>query len=378
MNFSREHPCKIRLIERVRLSGQGSAKDIYRLVFDAKELDYLPGDSLAIFPINDPLEVENVLKLLHFDGSEPVNIRGETLTIREALTKKFCITHLPKRFISAFLEHLNPEEGEQFQQIFSDEHEDQYSLIELLEHFKNVRLSLEELCRSLKRTAPRLYSIASSRSMQGGKIHLIVNTVSYKNFLGNTRCGVVSQFLNHRLKIGDHVDGYISSSSFKLPLNLETDVIMIGPGTGLAPFMSFLYELEAKKRSNLKTGRTWLFFGDQHADTDFIERDELSRLLENGVLNRLDLAFSRDQKEKIYVQDRMWESRKEFWDWIEKGANIYVCGTASRMAVDVESMLKRIAIACGHQYDGSNFDDESATKWLSDLRSNGRYQRDVY
>ncbi|MDE6432281.1 MAG: hypothetical protein K2L13_02695 [Opitutales bacterium] len=369
--FNRENPCKIRLSERARLSGIGSEKEIYKLVFDAKELDYLPGDSLAIFSRNDFNEVQEILGLLNLTGDERVSIKNATFSIRQALIEKYCVTHLTKRFLSTFCELLGKSEKAIFEKVFTDDNDGQYSLLELLKYFPSVRLTPDELCRLLKKNAPRFYSIASAKALQNDKIHLLVRTVGYRNFLGNLRYGVVSHFLNYRLKIGEYVDAYVSQSSFKLPDDPLANIIMVGPGTGLAPFMSFLYDIESKKKQT-DIGQTWLFFGDQHEATDFIERDELTRLLNEHVLTRLDLAFSRDQETKIYVQDRMWEMRDELWAWLDQGASLYICGNASHMAIDVEKVLKNIAIFCG------GLTDNSVEDWLSDLRSNGRYQKDVY
>ncbi len=370
--FSRENPGKLQLLERVRLSGIRSAKDIYRLIFTAKDVDYSPGDSLGIFPKNDHVEVEQILQLLHFNGDEQIDLKGEYITIRDALKEKYCITHLPKRFLIFFRENLDETQCKLFDEHFFYANEDRYSLYELLSTFNTVHISPNELCKLLKKTAPRFYSIASAKSLQKEKLHLIVNTVSYTSALGNVRYGVVSSFINNRLKIGECVDAYVVNSSFKLPRDESRDVIMIGPGTGLAPFMSFLYDTEARKQAGKTIGRSWLFFGDQHEATDFLEHDELKRLLDARILTRLELAFSRDQEEKIYVQDRMWESRDELWDWLINGASFYICGNANRMAVDVEHMLKKIAMFCGC------LDENEATNWLIDLKSQGRYQKDVY
>lgn len=367
----REHPCRVHLVERTRLSGVGSAKDVYRLVFDAEGLEYLPGDSLAIFPKNDPVVVEELLRLLGFDGEERVSIKNLDSDVRHALLEKFCIEHLPKRFFGAFQERLIDSDHEQFSKIFAP-NLNQCSLLELVKNFPKVRFSPDELCTLLKKSVPRFYSIASARTSQKEKIHLIINTVKYKDFLENTRYGVASGYLNHRLPVGESVDAYVSRSAFKPPLDGPRDLIMVGPGTGLAPFLSFLRHFEAKFLANEPIGRMWLFFGDQHEATDFIERDEIMRLLNSNVLTRLSLAFSRDQDKKIYVQDRMWDAREELWNWLANGASFYVCGDASRMAVDVENMLKHIASVCG------NLEENAVENWLTESRTHGRYQRDVY
>lgn len=372
MEFGRENPCNIKLLERVRLSGYGSEKDVYRLIFDVGDLHYSCGDSLAVYPKNDPIEVVDVLKLLELDGKEKIQIKNLNFSLYDALINKFCITHLTKRFLDTFYERLNPIDCIKFNIEFRGEHEGQYSLCELLRAFKGIKFQPFELCKLLKKLSPRLYSIASSQALQRNKLRLIVGTVNYKNFWGNIRNGVVSTYLNHQINVGDFVDAYISISSFRMPIDATADIIMVGPGTGLAPFMSFLYEREFQKQSGLNIGRSWLFFGDQHEKVDFLECEELNRLKSINVLTKLSLAFSRDQEEKIYVQDRMWESRFELWNWLSRGASFYICGDGKRMAVDVEQTLRKIAVEVG------NMSEQSSEGWLSNLKSSGRYQKDVY
>jgi sulfite reductase (NADPH) flavoprotein alpha-component len=368
----REHPRAARLVARERLSGEGSRKNVYRLAFDIGDLDYACGDTLAVYPKNDGNEVDSILGALGFGGDENVEIRGAAHSIRGALIEKFCITHLPGRFFDAFVQKLAGRGRDVFSENFCGENEDQCSLLELLERFPGVKISCDELCKLLKKMPPRLYSIASSRSAHGSELRLIVGAVNCRNFLGNTRRGVASTYLTSRMQIGDCADVYIANSTFRLPQDAAVDVIMVGPGTGLAPFMGFLCEREYLKNTGHRIGRNWLFFGDHHRASDFLEEKELLRLQKAGVLNSMDLAFSRDQDYKIYVQDRMLERREELWEWMGNGASFYVCGDAKRMAVDVENMLKNVAISVG------KVEPKEADNWLDDMKKIGRYQRDVY
>ncbi|MDR1255836.1 MAG: hypothetical protein LBJ94_02860 [Puniceicoccales bacterium] len=370
--YDREHPYAARLIARERLSKVGSGKDVYRLVFDIGDLHYVCGDTLAVYPKNEGSEVDSILELLELQGDMPVEIRGVTRPLRDALIENFCVTHLPKRFLEAFVQKLASRDRDAFNENFSGEREDNYSLLELLARFSHVKMDGEELCKLLKKMPPRLYSIASSKNVQGDRLCLIVGTVSYKNFLGNVRCGVASTYLTSRLQIGDCADVYVATSAFRLPSDTAADIIMVGPGTGIAPFVGFLQEREYLKNSGYKIGRNWLFFGDQHRASDFLEEGELLRLGGIGVLNNLDLAFSRDQDYKIYVQDRMSEKRVELWQWMRGGASFYICGNAQRMAVDVENALKNIAATVG------GISAAEVDGWLSNLKKAGRYQKDVY
>ncbi|MDR0679922.1 MAG: hypothetical protein LBF42_02705 [Puniceicoccales bacterium] len=372
VRHDRENPYAAKLIARKRLNKFGSNKSVFRLTFDIGELEYICGDTLAVYPKNEGSEVDPILNILQLPKDSRIEIRNNSYLIRDALIEKFCITHLTKRFLDAFARKLTDQDRSVFAEIFRGEKENQYSLLELLTRFLAVKINSDELCRLLKKMPPRLYSIASSKNAQGRYLDLIVGAVSYKNFLGNMRQGVASTYLTSRMQIGDFADVYVASSAFRLPSNVSTDIIMVGPGTGLAPFMGFLHEREYLKNFVRDVGHNWLFFGDQHRKFDFLEEDELTRLQRVGVLNILDLAFSRDQEYKIYVQDRMLEKGEELWQWLCNGAYFYVCGDAGRMAIDVKNMLKNIAIRIG------GLEEEEANNWLDNLKKTGRYQEDVY
>jgi sulfite reductase (NADPH) flavoprotein alpha-component len=372
VRYNRENPCAAKLIARKRLSKLGSNKSVFRLTFDIGELEYICGDTLAVYPKNEESEVDSILSILKLPKDSRIEIRNNSYPIRDALIEKFCITHLTKRFLDTFAQKLTDQDRDVFAEIFRGEKEDQYSLLELLVRFPSAEINPDELCRLLKKMPPRLYSIASSKNAQGSHLDLIIGTISYKNFLGNIRQGVASTYLTSRMQTGDCADVYVASSAFRLPSNASTDIIMVGPGTGLAPFMGFLHEREYLKNSAQDVGRNWLFFGDQHRKFDFLEEDELMRLQRVGVLDSLDLAFSRDQEHKIYVQDRMLEKGEELWQWLCSGACFYVCGDAGHMAIDVENMLKNIATRIG------GLEEEEANSWLDGLKKTGRYQKDVY
>jgi sulfite reductase (NADPH) flavoprotein alpha-component len=367
--YGRKFPYPAKLIARECLNGSGS---VHRLVFDIGDLDYTCGDALGVYARNDVSEVDAILKILKCDGNEQITIGGIPHLLRDAMIGKFCISHIPVRFLHAFEKKLTGHDRDVFIENFCGGNKGQYSLLELLSRFPDSEINCAELCGLLKKMSPRLYSIASSKHMHGKKLHLIVGTVKYVNFLGNMRYGVASNYLNARLHVGEHADVYIAESSFKLPSDPAADIIMVGPGTGIAPFMGFIYEREYLRKSGHPVGRSWLFFGGRHRSSDFLEEGELLRFKSIGVLDNLDLAFSRDQDSKIYVQTRMLEKCDELWEWLSSGAYFYICGDAKHMAVDVENTLKTIAIESG------KIRSEEVEDWLDDMRKIGRYQRDVY
>jgi sulfite reductase (NADPH) flavoprotein alpha-component len=353
------------------VSDDGSSR-VYRLVFDIGDLDYTCGDILGVYPKNDEAEVDAILDMFKFPKELCVEVCGISRSIRDALVEKLCISHVSTRFLRAFGEKLPGSDRDAFIENFCGKNEGQYSLLELMAHFPHVKINGGELCGLLKKMPPRLYSIASAKHMHGEKLHLVVGTVSYVNFLGNVRRGVASAYLNTRLRIGDCADVYVATSNFRLPFDPAADIIMVGPGTGIAPFMSFIYEREYLKKSGYSVGRSWLFFGGRHRASDFLAENELLRLKSIGVLNDLDLAFSRDQDSKIYVQTCMLEKCDELWQWLSLGAYFYICGDAKRMAIDVENTLKNIAVTVG------GIKPTEIENWLNGMKKSGRYQRDVY
>ena len=374
--YSRKNPFPGLLRTNRRLTASGSAKDTrhYEVSIAGSGLLYEAGDSLGVFPQNDPLLVEEILARLRFDGQELVsNPSGEMIPMREALLRHYAITEPSKQFLAAIGEkdpaasHFSAWSAPE-----SKEHLETYlwgrEVIDpLLEH-PEVSFTPEEFVKLLRKLQPRLYSIASSPKMYPEEIHLTVATVAYES-LGRERLGVCSTFLASRVTEDVPVFIFIHSAKhFRLPEDPSRHIIMIGPGTGIAPFRAFLQD----RKATGAPGKHWLFFGDQRRDTDFLYREELEGMHQEGTLHRLHTAFSRDQQDKIYVQHRMLEEAQELYSWLEEGAYFYVCGDASRMAKDVEHALhKTIELAGGKS-------PEDAAAYIDAMKKEKRYRKDVY
>ena len=374
--YSRKNPFPGLLRTNRRLTASGSAKDTrhYEVSIAGSGLLYEAGDSLGVFPQNDPLLVEEILARLRFDGQELVsNPSGEMIPMREALLRHYAITEPSKQFLAAIGEkdpaasHFSAWSAPE-----SKEHLETYlwgrEVIDpLLEH-PEVSFTPEEFVKLLRKLQPRLYSIASSPKMYPEEIHLTVATVAYES-LGRERLGVCSTFLASRVTEDVPVFIFIHSAKhFRLPEDPSRHIIMIGPGTGIAPFRAFLQD----RKATGAPGKHWLFFGDQRRDTDFLYREELEGMHQEGTLHRLHTAFSRDQQDKIYVQHRMLEEAQELYSWLEEGAYFYVCGDASRMAKDVEhALLKTIELAGGKS-------PEDAAAYIDAMKKEKRYRKDVY
>lgn len=353
--YSRKHPFNARVLVSRRLNSPGSAKQVHHVEFDlaSSDMAYEAGDALGVMPQNCPELVDDILSALGCDGEEAVvTPSGEGTSLRRALMEH-CDLGKP----SAELLGLYP-----------GCHESHHVIDVLLGAPADRRLSPEELVRTLRKLQPRLYSISSSPKAYPGHVHLTVGAVRY-DAQSRSRKGVCSTFLADRVRSGESSAGIFvhTNPSFRPPPG-DTPAIMIGPGTGIAPFRAFLQE----RRSIGARGRNWLFFGDQRSATDFFYREEMTALQSDGFLTRLDLAFSRDQEEKIYVQHRMLESAKELWAWLEEGAHVYVCGDASRMAKDVDATLHTVVERVGGK------STEAAAAYVQSLRSEKRYLRDVY
>ena len=297
---------------------------------------------------------------------------GAEVSLREALSRHYEITKIPAPLLSALAERSGAElltrltapgvNGELKQFLWGRD------ILDLLLAYPAIRFAPSEFVGLLKKLSPRLYSIASSPKAHPGQVHLTVNIVRYES-LSRKRKGVCSTFLAERVEPKASVPVFVQPNrNFRPPQNPDTPMILIGPGTGIAPFRAFLHE----RRATGARGRNWLFFGDQRAATDFMYRDELKTLVHDGVLTRLDTAFSRDQPEKIYVQHRMRENARELFRWLEDGAHFYVCGDASRMANDVDAALHHIVREAGGRTA------EKAADYVMKLKAERRYQRDVY
>lgn len=345
------------VVGNINLNDTPSNKETHHIEISVDDdLAYESGDAAGFIPYNEPEQVEHVLHALGVDGSGEVTFRQETGTLRDLLTRRVSLVYLPERVIKKYMELAGKEIPEE-----------RADLARLLEEYPlRHSVTAQQLLDILEPIAPRLYSIASSPATHSGELHLTVARNTYKQG-EQLRDGLCSRYLNH-LPVDSEVEFYIHPNrSFRLP-SPESDVIMVGPGTGIAPFRSFL----AERDSTGASGRNWLFFGEQHFVTDFLYQTELQNFLEMGVLSKLDLAFSRDQKEKIYVQHRMLENGAELYDWLQNGASLYVCGTRDPMSVDVEHALVEILREHG------KLSEEAAQQYLEQLVTENRYLKDVY
>jgi sulfite reductase (NADPH) flavoprotein alpha-component len=375
LTYSRVRPFPARLVTNRRLNATGSVKDTrhFEIALDGSGLSYEAGDALGVMPMNDPQLVGELLNALGCDGEEAVKDAGERETsLRHALLHSFHITQPSPSFLKAVAERsgdatlgalLDPAKKVELDKfIYGRE------IVDFLLGWPAAKFSPLEFTALLRKLQPRLYSISSSPKANPGQVHLTVATVRYESH-GRARKGVCSTFLADRVEAETPVPVFVQAShGFRLPSDGTRPVIMIGPGTGIAPFRAFLQERQALGSA----GRNWLFFGDQRRDCDFLYREEVEALLAAGTLSKLDTAFSRDQAEKIYVQNRMLEHAGEFWSWLEDGAHLYVCGDAKRMAKDVDAALHEIAGTAGGR------SKQQAAEYVQKLKTEKRYQRDVY
>ena len=370
--YSREQPFKATLLENQAITARGSSRDVRHFELDLtdSQLSYAPGDSLGVWPIHDQRLVAAILQSTGLDGAEPVTVADISRPLAEWLSHYRELTQLTRPFLQQLAElgghqdlqaALQPEAHESFKELVST-----HQLLDALNRFP-AKWTATTLVHALRALAPRMYSIASSQNEVGEEVHLTVANVQYR-FEDEERWGAASNYLS-QLSAGDEVMVFVEANSrFKLPENEDADIIMIGPGTGVAPFRAFVQE----RQNQQGTGRNWLFFGNPHFTTDFLYQNEWLRALEDGALDQLDVAFSRDQAEKIYVQHRLREKAAELYQWIQNGAHIYVCGDANQMAKDVHHSLQQIA-----QQEGG-LDEVAASQWLDQLSAQGRYARDVY
>jgi sulfite reductase (NADPH) flavoprotein alpha-component len=373
-SYSRNHPFSARLVSSSQLTHPESPKDTRHVVIDLLDsgLQYEPGDSLGILPQNDHDLVSAVIDLLGKTGGETLTLaNGKRTSLRHALTCEYTLTRSRPDLFNLLAQYVTAaDEKSALTQIIAAEENPLASadLAEVLERFPSARPPLDDLLGVLARLQPRLYSISSSQKAHPSEVHLTVGVVRFET-LGRWRQGVASNFLGVRSLPGDEVRVYLQPSpKFRLPDDPKAPIIMIGPGTGIAPFRAFLEERAATGAK----GKSWLFFGNQHFEYDFLYKDELSHFLDCGALSKLDLAFSRDSAEKVYVQNRMLEHGAELWSWLQEGAQIYVCGDAKRMAGDVNRALQSIASVHG------GLSAEAAQQFTVALAKEGRYHKDVY
>lgn len=374
--FSRTNPFQAKVLKNIDLNGVGSSKETRHIELSLKgsDLSYIPGDALGILPSNDPGLVVSLLGEMKWDAETVVTInkQGDTLPLKEALTTHFEITLLTKKILqqaAAFTEN------EELQKLVLVENADRLKeycygrdLLDLLRDFGPWKGTAQEMVSLLRKMTPRLYSIASSMAAHPEEVHLTIGAVRYTTD-GRERKGVCSVLVAERLQEGDTLPIFIQPNKhFHLPESGDCDIIMVGPGTGIAPFRSFIEERAVTKGN----GRSWLFFGDQHSASDFLYQDELEQYHRDGVLTRLETAFSRDTDQKVYVQHKMLENSQELFQWLENGSYFYVCGDKHHMAKDVHNTLIDVI-----EKEGA-MTREEAEAYLNDMQKQGSYQRDVY
>ena len=374
--YSRANPFPARLLASRKLTLNGSDKDTrhYEISLQGSGLAYEAGDALGLIPTNSPELVQEILTSLGFDGEEEITSHDEVKKpIRLALLTDYQIRAPHKEFLAAISQR---DGADTFLRDLLDPgirtELDQYlygrEIIDFLLDSPKLGFTPDEFVKLLRKLQPRLYSIASSLKAHPEQVHLTVDTLRYEAH-GRQRHGVSSTFLADRVTDATKVPVFVQTAKhFRLPDKPERPVIMVGPGTGIAPFRAFLQERQATGAA----GRNWLFFGAQKSATDFFYRDELEAMQAGGCLTRLDTAFSRDQTEKIYVQTRMQQNAPELWRWLEEGAHFYVCGDAKRMAKDVDDTLHAVIRESG------GMSDDNAKEYVAVLKKNKRYQRDVY
>ena len=375
VEYGKKNPFPSEVLENSLLNGEGSAKETIHLglSLEGSGMSYEPGDALAVIPVNAPDVVQAILHAAKLKGTESVEVKGEgSKLLADALREDYDITALSR----AVLTKLQAITGStELAALLAEDAKDKLKdwnygreIVDAIEAFAPSGLTAEQLSGIFRKLPPRLYSIASSPLAHPGEVHLTVAAVRYDAH-GRKRKGVCSTYLADLVKTGDFTSIFVQpNKNFRLPASGETPVIMVGPGTGVAPFRAFVEHRAALGHP----GKNWLFFGDQRYTYDFLYQLEWQDHLKSGVLSKLDVAFSRDQPEKIYVQHKMLERAKELYAWLEEGAHFYVCGDANRMALDVHEALVSIVETQGHK---SRADAEA---YVEELKKAKRYQRDVY
>ncbi len=369
---SRDSPVHATFLSRRRLNKEGSEKETWHVEFDLAEcgLDYKAGNSFGIYPTNDPALVGAVLATLDVPGDFAIGGRH----LREVLIDGVSLSPAPDMLFQLISYLTGGERRKKAQGLADGKDPDgdaaTLDVLAALQKFSGVRPDPEAFIEALDVLQPRVYSISSSLKTNPGRVSLTVDAVRYRGVKDNrTRLGVASTFLGGRIKPGDRIKVYVQKAQhFALPADPAKPVIMIGPGTGVAPFRAFLQERIATKAP----GPNWLYFGHQRSDYDFFYQEEFDAMRKSGHLGRLTLAWSRDSSEKIYVQHRMRQDGRDLWDWITHGAHIYVCGDALRMAKDVERALIDVVAEHGKR------SPEDAARFVAELKKNDRYQADVY
>ena len=373
--YGKRNPFPAKLVEKVLLSGKGTAKEAWHLEFslEGSGMDYEVGDALAVVPQNAADVVESVLAATGLNGAEEVTLKdGTCLSVREACTSRLDITGLTRSVAKKYLELTGSaklaellDDGDK---VLFREYAAGRQVVDLLEDFPMKGKSAADLVGVLRSLPPRLYSIASSPKAHPGEVHLTVAGVRYDAH-GKSRKGVASTCLADMVRPGQAIPVFVQPNKrFRLPEDDTAPIIMVGPGTGVAPYRAFVEERAARGA----TGESWLIFGDQHFLYDYLYQLEWQAHLKSGALTRIDVAFSRDQPEKVYVQHRLREQAEEVFSWLEKGACFYVCGDATHMAGEIHETILEILEAEGGR------SREDAEAYVEDMKLNGRYQLDIY
>lgn len=370
--YSRKNPFYAEVLENINLNGRGSNKETrhLELSIEGANFHFEPGDSIGIQPENDEQLVSALLTALEFNPETEVTVLDEVITIKQALQKKLEITVLSKPLlekISAYTKH--PE----FLKLLEEpnawkDYAKGRDLLDVVEDFAPFTWSAQQFVEMLRKIPARLYSIASSQKANSEEVHLTIGKVNYETN-GRQRLGVCSGSISERIQPGDTLPIYVHKNpNFRLPENVDTPIIMIGAGTGVAPYRAFLEEREELGIE----GKAWLIFGDQHFVTDFLYQTDWQRWLASGTLSQMHVAFSRDTEKKVYVQHKLQEHAASFYEWLEQGAVIYVCGDKKSMAADVDATIHQIIEQQGQKTP------EEAKSFVNELKQQKRYQRDVY
>ncbi|NBM86472.1 NADPH-dependent assimilatory sulfite reductase flavoprotein subunit [Proteus sp. G2661] len=369
--YHRDAPFTATLLTNQKITGRNSDRDIrhIEISLEGSDLQYQPGDALGVWFNNSPEKVDELIALLWLKGDEPVTLKSQTFTLKEALLHHCELTQNSAPIVKAYAQLTRHED---LLSLVSDkiklqQYADKYPINEMVRQYC-AQPTAQDFVDILRPLTPRLYSIASSQQEVEDEVYLTLGVVRY-DVNSRAYTGGASGFLADSLKEGDSINVFIEKNAhFRLPKDNTAPVIMIGPGTGIAPFRAFMQQRE----NDGATGKNWLFFGNPHFVEDFLYQVEWQRYVKSGLLTHIDLAWSRDQAHKIYVQDKLRERGNEIWQWLQQGAYLYVCGDASHMAKDVEQALLEIVMEYG------NKNSEEADEYLSELRLERRYQRDVY
>jgi sulfite reductase (NADPH) flavoprotein alpha-component len=369
--YSKQNPFAAELYANQKITGRDSSKDVRHIEISlaGSGLSYQPGDALGVYFTNDGALVRELLLLTAIARDTPVQLAGDTLTIEQALTDQLELTQSYPAFVEKYAAAT---QNAALTALAGDKaalraYLAERQIIDIVREYPGL-LSAQQLADALRKQQPRLYSIASSQAEVEDEVHLTVGVVRYDAY-GQPHLGGASGFLAERLAEGEKLKVFVEqNNNFRLPQHDDTPVIMIGPGTGIAPFRAFLQERDARGAN----GKNWLFFGNPHFTQDFLYQLELQNYLKRGVLTKLNVAFSRDQAQKVYVQDKLRQYGSEVWQWLQNGAHLYICGDANRMAKDVQQALIDIV----QQYGGKTA--EQAQTYLDELRVAKRYQKDVY